>query len=192
MAIALTGGLRQRFIRDSLYNMLHDSLDALGWFDAGRNNAAINMIARAVPEDEEIPINTLALSPGDLDAEDWEMGSNLAEHTWIFYVDFYGENDSVATHMIGDVRDILAGRMPDAGRVRPHVPVYDYRDATPSVQFYCEIDEIIIDRAVDFPRPWQKHWWVCRFMITDYYGNDDYNGGSPGDDYDVMVDAGDP
>lgn len=170
--MALAGGLRQRFIKDSLFNMIQESLDAIGWFDSGRNNEPINLIARAVPNDEEIPINTLALSSGDLESDDWELGTLLAEHTWMFYVDFYGENDSVATHMIGDVRDILAGRFADAGRTRPHVAVYDYRMATPTIQFYCDIEEVMIDRAVDFPKPWQKHWWVCRFMITDYYGSE--------------------
>jgi hypothetical protein len=165
----IQGGLRHRLIKDSLFNMLRDSLDTVGWFDTGRSHKPINMIARPVPDDEEIPFNTLALSSGDMEAEDWEIGSMLAEHTWMFYVDFYAENDPLGSHMMGDVRDILAGRFADAGRTRTNFPVYDYRQATPPVEFYCDIDEVFIDRAVDFPRPWQKHWYVCRFMVIDYY-----------------------
>lgn len=176
--MTIYGGLRQRLIRDSLYNMLHDSLDALGWFDAGRAHKPINMIAKPIDDDGKpigegtpIPLNTLSVVPADLGDQDWELGSMLAEHTWMFYVDFYAENDAWGLQMIGDVRDILKGRHPDANRLRPHLPVYDYREATPTVQFYCEIDEVVLDRAQDFPKPWQKHWYACRFVVVDYYGD---------------------
>jgi hypothetical protein len=176
--MTIYGGMRQRLIKDSLYNMVHDSLDALGWFDAGRAHIPINMISkpiddegRPVGEGTPIPQNTLSLVPGDLDDEEWEMGSALAEHTWIFYVDFYAQNDAWGLHLIGDVRDILAGRHPDIGRDRTNFPVYDYRQATPPIEFYCDIEEVIVDRAQDFPKPWLKHWYVCRFMVVDFYGN---------------------
>lgn len=166
----IRGGLRQRLIKDSLYNMVNDSLDNLGWYDPGRSHRPINFIARTVPPEEEIPLNTVVLSPGDLSEEEWEMGSMLAEHSWIFYVDIYAESDAIGSHFIGDIRDIMAGRHEDAGRTRPNFPVYDYRQATPPVEFYCDIEDVAIDRAVDFPRPWQKHWYVCRFLVVDYYG----------------------
>lgn len=168
--MTIQGGLRHRLIKDSLFNMIHDSLDMVGWFDSGRNHLPINMVARQVPDDEEIPLNTLSLSSGDLDEQEWETGSMMAEHTWIFYVDFYAENDALGSHVIGDVRDIVAGRFEDAGRTRPNFPVYDYRDATPPIAFYCDIEEVLVDKATDFPRPWQKHWYACRFMVVDYYG----------------------
>jgi hypothetical protein len=166
------GGLRQRYIRDSLYNMIRDSLDALGWFDAGRAHLPIMMIAKPVDTEDEIPLNTLSVSSGDLEGDEWELGSMMAEHSWMFYVDFYGENESVATHLIGDVRDILAGRHPDANRTRTNFPVYDYSLATPTILFYCDIEEVMVDRALDFPRPWQKHWYACRFVVVDYYGRE--------------------
>lgn len=168
--MTIQGGLRQRLIKDSLFNMLKDSLTALDWFDVGRSHKPINMIARSVPNDEEIPLNTIALSSGDLEEEAWEVGSLLSEHTWMFYVDVYGESEAIGSHLIGDVRDIMAGRHADAGRTRPNFPVYDYRQATPPIEFYCDIEEILIDRALDFPRAWQKHWYVCRFLVVDYYG----------------------
>lgn len=168
----IVGGLRARLIRDSLYYMLHDSLDQLGWFSVNRRHQPINFTGTDTERLTEIPINTVALSDDNLTENDYELGSNGVESTWTFYVDFYAEDDSVGKHLIHDVRDILGGRMSTIGRVAANCAVYDYRQATPSVIFFVELEHIIVDRAHDFPKAWQKHWYACRFDVVDAYGDE--------------------
>lgn len=166
------GGLRARLIHDSLYNMVKTGLTDLGWFTAGREHLPLSTRSTAVQNDEEISLNTLVVSSEDTISKDDEMGSDMAEHRTTFYVDFYAENEVVGKHLIGDVRDILAGRMPSVGRSAPILPVYDYTQATPPVITTCELEDILVDRAHDFPKAFQKYWFACRVVVVDHYGNE--------------------
>lgn len=168
----VVGGLRARLIRDSIYNAIYAGLDALGWFDEGRKHTPINFTGKIVDQDEEIPLNTIVLVDEDIMESEIELGSNLAEHDWTFYVDFYAENAGIGRELINDVRDILAGRMSSIGRSHPSVIVFDYREPTPPALFKVHIEDIVIDRATGFPKPWQKHWYSCRFSVIDHYGDE--------------------
>lgn len=168
----IVGGLRARIIRDSLYHMLHDSLDALDWFDAGRRHRPIVFTGTSTDRQTEIALNTLVLSDDNLTETEYELGSNGIESTWTFYIDFYAEDDDVGKHLIHDVRDILGGRMSTIGRTYSNCPVYDYRMATPTIVFTVDLERIIVDRAHDFPKQWQKHWYACRFDVVDAYGDE--------------------
>lgn len=166
------GGLRVRLIKESVYNMINDALDDLGWFDSDRKHSPVQFLPSIVPDNEAVPLNTAALSNLDMYENDWEMGTMLAEHRWSLYVDFFGENDAVATHFIHDVKDIVGGRMPSVGRSKPIVVVYDYSVATPTEIFTCDIENVRVDRATVFERQFQRFWFSCRFDVLDYYGGD--------------------
>lgn len=168
----IVGGLRARLIRDSLFHMLHDSLSSLGWFSANRRHQPLIFTGTDIDRLTEVPLNTLVLSDDNLTEVDFELGSNGVESTWTYYVDFYAEDDSVGKHLIHDVRDILGGRMSTIGRTHPVCPVYDYRQATPSLIFYVDLERIVVDRAHDFPKMWQKHWYACRFDVIDAYADE--------------------
>lgn len=168
----LVGGYRYRMIRDSLYNCLKDSLADLGWFDDGRPHGPIHFPGRQYHNDEEIPVNTLVLADEDMYEIPVELGSNMVETAWQFYVDFYAESDSLGRIMAHDVRDILAGRMPAIGRTYPHVQVYDYGVATPNPVFFVDIDGIVVDRGRSMPKPWLKHWYTVGFEVIDAYGGE--------------------
>lgn len=167
-----TGGLRARLIRDSLYRMLGDSLDSLGWFDPNRDHAPINMVAKEVAFDEEIPLNTIAVSGETATLTDWEMGSGLQENRWIYYVDLYAEDDAIGTHLIYDVRDILAGKMSSIGRTAPTLTVWDYTLATPVSIFECEFASITVDRSHNSAKPFMKFWYSVQLAVLDYYADD--------------------
>lgn len=171
--MTITGGMRARLIRESLYQMLHDALDALNWFDAVSNRTTITFPAAAVDANDNISLNTLALSDEDSDADDWELGSLMAEHHWTFYVDFYAENDAIGLHVIRDVKDILEGRMGSIGRDDPSFVVYDYNQATPPEIAVCQIADVVVDKARGFERAFQQHWYACQFDVIDYYGDED-------------------
>lgn len=171
----IVGGLRARLIRESLYQLLNDNLSSLGWFNSGRYHGAISFNSEPVSIQDEIPLNTLALSDDEMDDEFLEMGSNLSENSWTFYVDFYAESDALGLHLIRDIRDILGGRYGSSlSRDRSAFPVYDYRQATPSVAFYCDIENVFVDKALAFQKPWQKHWYSCQFQVIDSYADEVY------------------
>jgi hypothetical protein len=167
----ITGGLRARLIHESLYRMIEDSLDQLGWFDGQPGRENVRMVPEAMPLNREIPLNTIALADFDSDEEDAELGSNLTEVTWGFYVDFYAADKSIGIHLINDVKDILRGRMPGIGRTHSVLEVYDWTLATPVPVFYCDIQNTLIDKPEIASEAWLKNWYSCRFEIVDTYGS---------------------
>lgn len=168
--MVIAGGLRERLIADSVYHWIRNALVDLGWFNSGRPYVPITMRTESVPNDEQIPFNTIVISESSTTDNEGELGSNLGEITTIFYVDFYAENEALGKELIHDVRDAIKGRLPSIGYTQSALPVYDWRLATPTLLFTCDIQDVIVDQARDFPKPWQRHWWVCRFDVVDYYG----------------------
>ncbi len=166
------GGLRSRLIRDSLINMVTDSLAALGWFDGNRQHTKLTVVATAVPEEEDVPYNTLAFSDDDISSYDEEMGSNYSEHRWNWFIDFFAEDNSIGLHVIQDIKAILEGRFSSIGRTGSILKVYDYTLATPSHIFTCEIEGVATHRAHGFPRAYQRYWHSCSFDVLDFYGSD--------------------
>lgn len=168
------GGLRARLIRESIFQELQTSLAALGWFDTNRRHKPITLLDEAVPDREQVLVNTAALTDTNEIETDEEVGSNLAEHRWTFYLDFYGESDALATHFVHDVRDLLRGRFPSIGRTDPSIPVYDWTQATPSYLFRVQIENMVVDRAQNFTSPRLAHWYALRFEVVDVYADEDY------------------
>lgn len=167
------GGLRYRLVVDSVYETVRASLAALGWFDAGRQHAPINLRPEPVDWDEEVPPNTIAVSASISSSEPAEMGSNLEDETHAFYADVFAENDSLGRHLAHDLRDILRGKFPSIGRGRPSVQVFDMTVDPPVPLFYVDIDNVVADKAVAAAHPWQRHWWAVRFDVLDSYGDED-------------------
>lgn len=172
------GGTRARLISDSFFYMVRQSLIDLGWFDANRQHEAIELVRGEVTWSEPIAINTLTISDVDIDGTDAEMGSNLTNDRWTVFTDFYAEDDSLGTHVAGDLRDILRGKMPSIGRSRPILEVRDYtvvadplNDPAPFL-FNVEIEEVILDRAHNASRAWQQHWFSVRAELIDTYGDE--------------------
>lgn len=165
----IVGGIRSRLIRDSIYHCLYDSLDALGWFDTDRRHRPIVFTGRSYENDEEIQLNTISLSDEDLSEFPLELGSTAAEIHWDYWIDFYAEDDSIGKHLINDVRDILGGRMAAIDRDDSSVAVLDYRLATPVPVFSVQIEDLAVQKAHNFPKPFQRHWYGCSFTVFDYY-----------------------
>lgn len=169
----VVGGTRARLIRQSLYEMINTSLDQIGWFNPNQSFKPITFDYRAQNHDEQIEYNTAALSDENMKETGWELGSLYTETTWQMYIDFFADSDALGIHFIRDVQDILRGRWPSIGRSDTPFPVYDTRQATPPILFYCDIDNVMIDRAHGFLKPWLVHWYSCSFNIIDFYQNED-------------------
>lgn len=167
--MAYVGGLRARLIKDSLYNMLHQALEDLGWFDSGRYHKPLRFPATPVDPMTKVDLNTVALGElGTIDT-DAEMGSYLTERAWSMYVDVFAENDTVGLHLARDIQDILQGRFNSIGRTRPALDVYDYTQATPTLIFVCQFDLVSIDRAQSFTDAWQRNWYSVAILLLDVY-----------------------
>lgn len=164
------GGIRARLIKDSMFYLVKNTLTELGWFDTSRQtHLPIQIRQDQVSSNVEIPLNTLVLVPEHQREDPAEMGSSMAEFRWTMYWDFYAESDAIGLHMIHDIKDILGGRMPSLGRSHAVLPVYDYQMATPVVVFSCDIEDLLDDRAIDFPKPWMEHWHTLRAVVIDAY-----------------------
>lgn len=173
----IVGGLRSRLIFDSTYKVINDGLTALGWFAGGRHHAPVTFVPDEQDVETEVPLNTLALSDENVSSAEIELGSMLSDNTRTFYLDFFAEEDALGKHLIGDCRDLLQGRMPSIGRTGPAIAIYDFRQATPPVVFYVQVEGVRIDRAHNFPHPWAKHWYSIQFDLVDSYSDENDAGG---------------
>lgn len=168
----VVGGVRSRLIRQSLYTMLSEALEALGWSDTSTFD--LTFIDAPFGNDDVITLNTLALSSDDIVGDEVELGSNLEEERWTHYLDFYASKESLAMHLAHDLRDILRGKMASINRNDSTLTVYDWRAATPPELFTVFIEDVVCEPIRDGTKPWQKHWYVIRFDTVDTYGDEDY------------------
>lgn len=166
---SVEGGLRARLIRDSLEELVRSGLTARGWFDPGRRHSPIVFVPEPNDWDEPIEANSLAISGGDSIDDPLELGSTASEDRWTFYVDFYAEDESVGTDVSGDIRDLLRGQLPSIGRTNPVLPVLDFREATPTELFTCDIESVVLDRGRGFSQPWLRWWYTVRLDLVDEY-----------------------
>lgn len=179
----IEGGKRDRMIIESFYWMLRGSLEALGWFDSGRQHGPINMAPVPVSRKEQIPYNTLTVTWEDIDATEAELGSSAAELTHTVYVDFNAEppppdgngGEALGKHLIGDVRSIVVGEMPSIGRTAPILEVLDYSLATPVYLFTVEFDteRTRSTKVHHYDQPWERWWYSCVIeCIEERFGDD--------------------
>lgn len=160
----LRGGLRDRMLFDSVMNVIVDDMTTQGWFDAGREHGAITVVDEFPTEQDEVALNTLAFSFQAATGTDMEMGSMSEDHTVAIFIDFFSEGDALGRHLMGDIYAYIRENM--------QFDVYDYRQATPPVEFVAtvegEVDEHTPVRAVN---SWQKHWYVIDFQVNDGRAN---------------------
>ena len=68
-----SGGKLYRLIGDNFYNMVHDSLEDLGWFNPARKHLPVHLIPEPVEDNEAIQLNTIAISDEEIKTgyRDW-------------------------------------------------------------------------------------------------------------------------
>jgi hypothetical protein len=152
------GGLRDRFVIESVQEQLVAELTTLGWFSMDDAHTPITLVYEFPAENDTVAINTLAMSTGDSDSDYVELGSLTFQKDFIFYCDFYAENDAIARHMMGDIEHFF--------QKNPSLDVYDYENAK-AVLFQAQIAEMFISRPVRVTQPWQKHWHTFSVTIED-------------------------
>lgn len=171
----IEGGLLERFIEESVYRLIVDALDDLGWFDTGRQHEPIVPRAEPYALDETIEKNALVIELELTEDEEFETGQAAAIEDGIdAYVDFYAENTSLGRHLAGDVRGILRGKMPSIGRLTNTFEIIDWSLATPTpiAGAYGIFEDITTARASVFSRPWKNTLFSTKFRVivsTDTY-----------------------
>ena len=160
----LTGGLRDRMILESIIQYIKSDLSLRGWFDTNRQHAPI-VIVDEYPDNEEVQINTLAVSFGMSAQDRLELGSKAELHRWAIYVDFYAESDALGRHVIGDIYETINRDMA--------IPVYDYSLATPVQDFILDVVDESVEKSkpTNATNPWQRHWHILSFAVEDSRAN---------------------
>jgi len=171
--MTIVGGLRVRLTYDSLFNEIERILDELGWFDAGRQHLPINFVNEPTDPELETPLNTMALVPEDMFDSEIELGSLMSEFRRTFYLDFFGQNQSVSEHIMFDMKDALQGRMSSINRDAPNFELWNYTLATPVVIDTLDIEQVSLKRSNNWTKPWHKNWYSIAFTVVDYYGSED-------------------
>ena len=166
------GGFRARLIKDNLFNTVNDGLEALGWFDSGRSHAAVTVVSEPIDQLTEILPNKVGISMESVSEEELEMGSTLADHRWLVFVDIMGETADLSLNLATDVKDILRGRIASIGRTSATVDVLDLSLATPVSLFVVHIDNLEMERDRS-NQPHRRFWWTIAFDVEDTYTGED-------------------
>lgn len=170
------GGILYRLISDNMYNMVEESLSALHWFDDNRGHLPITLYSEPIDEGSVVELNAVSFTIDDIVSEEVEMGSNLTEHRFSYYIDVYGEGKSLAMHLAADIKDILQGRFSSIGRTTATFDVLDLTQEGKPILFFCEISDVQFDRNRISNSPSEKYWWTISCDIVYTYGdeNSDY------------------
>lgn len=166
------GGLRARLIHDSIFRMVSSAITELGWLDANRDHSPIALRYQQIGNDEDVVPNIICVTAEDVTEDPIELGSDLCDNYWNYYIDIYAENDVLGLHLATDLKDILKGRFTQSVSVGgPSVHVYDYStpSATPIPLFYVQLEEVQINKSRFYQRPFQQFWWVVSFRVVDTY-----------------------
>lgn len=187
--ISYGGGVRARFIYDSIWDIINNGLRALGWYNPtiynsdgslnpsapsnARKHHPVNFVPEQLNWDQEIQINTLAFVPENVTDKEWELGSLMTEDRWIYYLDFFAENEAISIQLTGDIRDILRGKLSSIGR--GYGPLVDICDLAQPGHYkigYVQIENVTVDRVPTYTQRWQRYMRTVRFEACDYYALD--------------------
>lgn len=173
----IRGGLRTRFITDSLRLTIVSALGQLGWFDAtvydnppgARQHRPLRYISRPVDWNSPIEPNCITITSERTEDEPHGLGGEVDDYLHC-YVDVLAENDQVGWHVARDIRDIVLGQMAGVGRPGPVVDVYDFRLATPAPFTTVGVESTVLDRGFSEAHAWMAHWYVLLIdLVDDYY-----------------------
>lgn len=164
------GGLRARLIKDNLFNLIEDSLDALGWFAGGRQHATVTVVPEPLGNLAEITPNKIGIDFKSISEFEVEMGSNMADNNWLVFVDVMAESYDIGLHLATDIKDILTGHYDAIGRESATLTCLDLTQATPTSFTTCHISEFEMDKD-EGAGEHRKYWWTCAFNLEDTYTN---------------------
>ena len=170
----IPGGLRARYLHDSLVHLIHTGLADQGWFDPARSHAPITFLFEPVPWNEPVEPNTLTVGPRSREGSYVEVGTNLTTDVVAFSIDFYAVGDSIGVHVTNDIRDILRGRIGTNTNLGGF-PIYDLNQATPPTIGHAIVSDVTASRLpTRFGQEYTRHWYAVDAVVEDtYYSSED-------------------
>ena len=162
----LVGGLRDRMVLESIVRNLSAHLTSLGWLATTRQHSPITIIDEYPDEtNEDVPINTLAFSYGDVTSDPLELGAFSEEIFSPIFIDFFAESDALGRHVIGDLHTHV--------KKQGQFTVYDYTQDPVTSEFVV----FLVDDSITKRKPgravnsWQKNWHVLSFVVYEERSN---------------------
>ena len=143
------GGLRDRFLTESVFEHVNVALAAKDWFALDAVHTPITVVYSFPEDTDPVQTNTLAMTPGNADTGYVELGSLRFSKGIMLFFDFYAENDPIGQQLIGDIEHFLMKN--------PSLDVYDYENAK-AVLFQAVVEDVMVRRPTRVTQPWQKHW----------------------------------
>ena len=170
----LVGRKRLRVIQDALVSKVSDGLEDLDWFKPHSHRRPVEVVAEPIDNGTEILPNKISVVLEDSFSQELELGSHLSSDTWECYIDIYAQDNLVGQGLAADIAAILSGKMPSIGHGATRLTVIDYRDS--QIAFYCDIENVLIERQRDSDRKYLRYWWMIAFDLIDSYYDDIISG----------------
>lgn len=167
--MSFEGGTRLRLIKDSLALLLDNSLSSLGWYEEDRWFTPVTFIDEPLSSSDKVPVNTVSLSFEDDFSEEAELGSNMERVEWEFFVDIYAEDSSAGTHLSGDIKGLLKGKMSNLNRTKPILEVLDLTQDPSPLAFYCDLERIESAKVRESEQQHHKNYYTVGGYVVDYH-----------------------
>lgn len=165
----VTGGLRSRFLHDSLAALVETGLRGLGWFDENRFHLPLRIEHGPHTWSEPVTQNLLVFTTQDREGEEIELGSDLLRDTILISIDLYAQNESFGTDVANEIRDLLRGRLP-GGAAYGAFPILDFRQPTPSSIGLATVAAVNVRRvATQEPEMWARRTFSIEVHLEDTY-----------------------
>lgn len=167
--MTVVGGLRARYLQDSLTYLITNGLVQLGWFDTDRSHRPLRFVPAPLDWNQPIICNLLTVSTVSRRTEFIELGSDLSEDNVATTVDIYGESESFGIDLANDIRDLLRGRLP-GGATGGVANIFDLASNPPPVIGYVTIDEPrVACQPTKIASARAIHWFTVDFNLLDTY-----------------------
>lgn len=160
---------RSRHLRATLYNMLADQLDDLGWISTPINFSADPVtVVDYQPDERNEPVtkNTVAISLGNgLNDEDMELGGatgGLRSGWYPVFIDVYMAEQALTDAICDDIRDIFDSQL---------FPLINQITSAPSAE-QIEVEEVLgPDRPAGTfaAEQFKRYWRVMKLGVRVYY-----------------------
>lgn len=161
---------RYRHTHKTICRYIETQLTTLGWVNAPVNFGTTPLTFVEIQPDENgepVAVNTVAITLGDgpVDTAE-ELGDGLYSVAYPFFVDVYGENQSIAVSIAEDVKDVVNHEI--------SILLFDWTDPNNPVE---QTDYMTFERVSGPQRPpisfqsqdFRRHWRVVKGLARLYY-----------------------
>lgn len=167
--MTVVGGLRARYLQDSITFLITNGLAQLGWFDTDRAHLPLRFVPAPFDWNQPVDFNLLTVSSISRRATYIEVGSDLTEDNVSMTVDIYGETESFGIDVANDIRDLLRGRLP-GGAIGGVADIFDLALSPPPIIGYATIDEPrVACQPTKLASARAIHWFTVDFNALDTY-----------------------